>query len=304
MSNVLFPSAVRGLAFTVVKTLENSAIVQSSPTFSSARVLQATNPQWHWRLEYSVVFDNILNPNPSYTYTDLQIMLGFCQARYSNYDDFLFSDPDDNSIGPGVITAAWQPNTQYSFGSIIISASHAQQVTAVTGTGYSGGVTPAFSISGGSVVDGGLTWTDLGLGTNGGTNWPNPQAQLQLLTSGTTYYSPIQRNLGGQYLEDITDLNGSITVYDNGVLTTNYILQTGGFAISGSSWSGLNLVWTAPPTGPITATFNYYFRVILEEPATDFENFVNMLWAIGGEQNVQGKGYLKLRSAPNPTQAG
>lgn len=306
MSNLVFPSAVRGLAFTVVKTIESSSSSQVSPTFGETRILNSSLTRWHWRLEYSILFDDILRPNPSYTYTDLQELIGFCQARYNNYDSFLFTDPDDNFVGPGVITAGWQANTQYQFGSIVIASGHAQQVVSVSGNGYSGLSVPTFSTSGGTVLDNNLIWSDLGAATNGGTNWPNLKAQLQIFSAGTptVYYSPIQRYLGGQSWEDITDLNGSLTIYDNGILTTNYNLVSGGFSISGQAWSGLYLVWTSVPTGPITATFNYYFRVVFEEPSIEFEKFVNLLWAMGGEEGVQGKGYLKLRTSPNIIQAG
>ena len=294
MSDLLFPSEVRGLAFTVLKSMESNSITQESPDYPSTRILQSVSTRWHWRFEYSILFDNVLNPNPQLSYTDLQALMGFCQARYSNYDDFLYTDPDANFVGPAVITTTWTPNTFFPLGSVIIASGHAQQVTSITGTGFSGSATPTFSLIGGTVVDNGILWADLGTATNAGTNWPNPQATLQVVTDGTTFYSPVQRNVGGQSWEDITDLASAITVYDNGVLTTNYTLSYGGLAISGFASTGWYLQWVAQPTGPVTATFNFYYRVRIEEPINDFEKFVNMMWAMGGEQNVQGKGYLKL----------
>ncbi len=302
MSNLLFPAEVRGLTFTVVKTVENTSILQESSSYASTRILQGASSRWHWRFEYSILFDNVLNPNPHLSYTDLQSLMGFCQARYSSYDDFLYSDPDANFVGPAVITSTWAPNFQYTLGVVIIASGHAQQVTSITGNRRSGFITPAFSTSGGTVVDGGILWADIGSATNSGTNWPNPQAQLQVVTDGTNFYSPVQRNVGGQSWEDITELASSLTVYDNGVLTTNYTLSYGGLAISGFSSNGWYLKWNAQPSGTVTATFSFYYRVRLEESITDFEKFVAMMWAMGGEQNVQGKGYLKLVTA-TPTSA-
>ena len=292
MSNAIFPSDVRGLTFTVVKTMENNTTIQESPTFVTTRITNSPLTRWHWRLEYTVLFDDILRPNPSYTYTDFQIMMGFCQARYSNFDDFLYLDPDANTVGPGIITATWQPRTIYMLGDIVIASGHAQQVSVATNYSRSGYVTPTFSTGGGSVVDGDLTWTDIG--AVAGTGWPNPKAYLQVVSDGTTSYSPLQIHIGGQNWEDVTDLAGALTVYDNGTVTTNYTVTGGGFAIAGFSAGGIYLTWTTPPTGPVTADFQYYYRVRLEEDATDFEKFANQMWSMGGSEGQQGKGYIKL----------
>jgi hypothetical protein len=131
----------------------------------------------------------------------------------------------------------------------------------------------------------------------------NVQAELQLVNDGGSppvYYSPIQRNMGGLFWEDITDLNGSIAVYANGVaktLGTDYTIVGPGLAIPGYSWLGLVLQWTAQPTGPITATFKFYFRVRLKSDTTDFEQWAQELWTIGGENARNGTGTLKLVSS-------
>ena len=59
----------------------------------------------------------------------------------------------------------------------------------------------------------------------------NLQAQLPVVTDGAGhYYSPIQRNFGGFFWEDITDLDGSIRVYANGTMVTNYAIRGPGLA--------------------------------------------------------------------------
>lgn len=98
---------------------------------------------------------------------------------------------------------------------------------------------------------------DCNLGKN---NTATP-AQLQLITDGVgNWYSPIQRNFGGTFYEDITDLNGSIAVWANGVLQTlgpnpggNYTIVGPGLAIPGNSFMGLVIQWNLP-TGLITWT--------------------------------------------------
>jgi hypothetical protein len=126
---------------------------------------------------------------------------------------------------------------------------------------------------------------------------PNPFTQLQLVSDNAGgWYSPIQRNLGGFY-EDITDLDGNITVYANGVLQTagtDYTVEGPGLAVSGKSFAGLYLRWQAEPEAPITAEFDFYFRVRFEMDAQDFEKFLAHLWTIGGQR---GAGEVRLMTA-------
>src|SRR6266478_6144492 len=108
MSNAVFPSAVRGLGFSVLRSIEDSVIVQTAPNFVTTRIQQNYNPLWSWELLYDFLIDNPLKPTATLAYTDLKTMMGFFQARGANFDDFLFIDPDDNTVGPGMITALWQ----------------------------------------------------------------------------------------------------------------------------------------------------------------------------------------------------
>ena len=137
---------------------------------------------------------------------------------------------------------------------------------------------------------------------------PNLQAQLQLFSDGAgNWYSPIQRNMGGMFWEDITDLNGSIAVYANGALQTSgtdYTLAGPGLAIPGNSFLGMYLAWApqsppAAPATPITAQFHYYFRVRFETDEQDFDKFMNKLWTLGGPDAVNSQG-LKLVSSRAP----
>lgn len=82
---------------------------------------------------------------------------------------------------------------------------------------------------------------------NLGPNNTVAQAQLQLVTDGAgNWYSPIQRNFGGTYYEDITDLNGAIAVYANGISTSAYTIVGPGLAIPGNSYMGLVIKWNLP----------------------------------------------------------
>ena len=67
-----------------------------------------------------------------------------------------------------------------------------------------------------------------------------------------------------------------------------------------------SVVWTDQgynpgPTGPITASFNFYFRVRFDGDTQDFEQFMQTLWTIGGSESQNGSGTLKLCTArPTP----
>src|SRR5690349_4620609 len=100
MSNAVFPAAVRGLTYSVTKGFEFSNIDQSGPNKTSVRIQQTRNPIWHWTLLYDLLKDIPTDLAAGLTYTDLQTMMGFYAARGGTFDDFLFEDPDDNSVGP------------------------------------------------------------------------------------------------------------------------------------------------------------------------------------------------------------
>lgn len=129
---------------------------------------------------------------------------------------------------------------------------------------------------------------------------PNPNAELQVVTDGTNYFSPIQRDLGG-FFEDISDLNGSIAVYVAGVLATvgtsagQYQVQGPGLAVSGSSFLGMYLAWggAVAPSGIVSAQFNFYHRCRMEEDETQFEQFLSSMWTVGGAES-KSSGALKF----------
>ena len=249
---------IKGLTFTVTKTAEFNTIVQLSPNLYETRISQSYNPRWHWIFLYDYLYNYWNSPNNTYLnapYSDYATLQGFFLEAQGKYAAFLFTDPDDNYVGPGVLTTPWTALTKYWVGaSILDSSNHWQQVTSIS-SGISGATVPTFNHSGGTTVDSGVTWTDRGSGygsgvpNNGGGYYnglPNAPATLQVVSDGAgNYYSPIQRNFGGKFWEDITDLNGNITVYINGAVNTDYTLGGPGLAIPGYSFEGLYLAWDA-----------------------------------------------------------
>lgn len=147
------------------------------------------------------------------------------------------------------------------------------------------------------------------------TSSPNPAAELSVVNDGNGhYYTPIQRPIGGltstwndasRFFEDVTDLNGAITVYANGVLQAgggaDYSVLGPGLVLPGVSYLGLYLAWIAgAPTGPITVQFHYYYRVRFKTDSLDFEFFAQTI-ATMGDKGSRGQGYLELVTARPPT---
>lgn len=136
---------------------------------------------------------------------------------------------------------------------------------------------------------------------NLGPNNTNTQAQLQLVNDGAgNYYSPIQRNFGGTFYEDITDLNGAIAVYANGVLKTlgtDYSIIGPGLAIPGNSFMGLVIQWTAAPTAPITAQGSFYFRCRMASDEATIDQFMQQIWTYGGAESSSGSP-LTFKTSP------
>lgn len=299
MSNAIYPT-VKGLTWTVLKTPSFGTIVQTAANKAEVRIEQSQNPIWKWQLIYEYLYDNYYSPNNTQPYspqTDLRELLGFWLARQGQYDDFLFDDPSDDWIGPMTWKARWDFNP----GQIIIdSAGHAQK--------WSGGITgqtiPTFNHSGGSVTDGTGSWADQGLFAG------NTAQYLTTINDGMptpTYYSPIQRNMGSLFLEDVTDLNTSVNpvrVWAGGTLktlTTDYTIGGPGLSIPGYSYSGMYIDWGASsPALPVTIAANFYFRVRFSSDDQDFEQFMQQLWTIGGEGGKNGRGYLELVTARSP----
>ena len=127
---------------------------------------------------------------------------------------------------------------------------------------------------------------------------PNLNAQLQVIynTADSYYYSPLQVKRGGVWYEDIDYLNGAIAAYGNGTLinSANYSVLGPGLGIPGYSFAGMYVKWTSLPAVPVTAQFNFCWRVRFDSDQQEFEKFLNMLWAAGGST---GGASIKFRSA-------
>lgn len=306
MSNVIYPSAVRGVTWTVMREIEFNTGIPEAPNFLEVRIANSPNPRRYWTLIYDYVKNLPSDIQAGFSpYTDLQELIGFILARQGSFDDFLFYDPspDLNVAGPGI----WQPvpvlsqgNLYYSGQTIIDPGDHLQTATT---TGVSGLTIPSFNHGGGTTTDGSEIWQDGGV-FNGANAQP-----LQLVNNGSTYYTPLQNYYGGQFYEDVTDLNTSVyplRIWANAVLQTgggtNYTLSTTpGLTGPGFAFQGLYITWVGTPTPPITGSFNFYWRVRFGNDKQDYEQFMQFIHTIGGSKMKNGSGMLKLQTVRAPT---
>lgn len=294
-----------------MKTSEFNTLAEPSPNFYETRILQSQNPLWHFSLMYEYLKDNpgdlvaALSPHTDYRY-----LAGFLLSMQGEYGEFLFDDFTDDAFGmrsapggliatPSVARVTTYPTAEnfYPAGSYVLDNNNPPHLQLVTQGGVSGSSFPSFN-TGGSVT----TWGSAVFLDQGVFNGANAQA-VPLVNNGSTYYSPIQRNFGGQFLEDITDLNQTnytLRVWANGVLQTspaNYSVGGPGLAIPGSSFQGLYIQFVGTPTGPITIAGQFYFRCRLESDRQDVEEFLQQFWTIGGSSGKNGAGELKFQQS-------
>jgi hypothetical protein len=253
MSLLVYPS-LPGLTLPVLKSAGFDTLVSKAPNAYRETLPQTINPEWSWQFIYDFLRDpatafSLTGETVVFTVGDMRTLFDFFLFQSGQAGDFLLLDPDDNYVGPAMVSG--QPNI--------------------------------------------------------------PLAQLQVVTDGTNWYSPLQRTFGGLFYEDITDLNTSSTgstpaVYRNGTLASvgwgagEYQIEGPGLAIPGASFMGMYLNWGATePAAPVTAQFNFYFRAHFESDMQDMEKFAKAFWTIGGSESQNGKGYVKLaQSRPNP----
>jgi hypothetical protein len=66
---------------------------------------------------------------------------------------------------------------------------------------------------------------------------------------------------------------------------------------------GMYLKWGvgSVPAEPITAQFNFYFRVRFGSDSQDMEKFAHKFWTLGGSESQKGSGQIRLLQArPTP----
>ena len=255
----VWPNAIRGLTWTVNRSFTFNTIIPDSANQLEIAIANSPNPLWTWEFIYDYIKNDAADIQSIYwPYTDLQTFIGFLMARQGRYDEFLFYDPspDMNEVGPHI----WQPvpvlqtGNYYPTGYVIIDPNGYQQSATVGG--LSRLTIPSFATGSGAVTaDGNISWTNGGL-------FPGSSAQpLQFFSDGFgNYYSPLQRYYGGQFYEDVTDLNTSpypLRLWANGLPMQ-------------SSPASYQLFGPGLPLSPLVAYYGRYVKFTQWTPFTAY----------------------------------
>ena len=295
--------ALPGLTYPVMRTAEFDTMVQSAPNKYEVRLPQTTNPVWHWELIYDFLRDYVFG---GFTVTEFRTLLDFFLYQGGQAGEFLFLDPDDNYVGPAVVAGApnlastlavvtdgfgryYSPLQRTLGGLFFEDITDLNTNTAVGGSAlavYANGTlqTTSYALAGPGLVLPGSSYMGLYLVWNALPVWQantnvnpsyqilDPSGHIQQVThstAGTGTTIPAFNDTGG------TTTDGGVTWQDEGPST--------------------------PPASPVTAQFNFYFRVRFESDSQDMEKFSNHFWTIGGSEGKNGTGYIKLCSSrPNP----
>ncbi len=89
MSNAVFPS-LPGITWGSTKSPEWKTITQESVSGKELRASLMSYPRWTYTLSYEFLRGGSL--------AELQTLVGFFNARRGMFDDFLYTDPDDNTV--------------------------------------------------------------------------------------------------------------------------------------------------------------------------------------------------------------
>lgn len=177
MSNAVLPALV-GLNYPVIKTPQWSTKVQTTVSGKETRLNLWSYPIWKYTLGYDVLRSDSVN-------LELQQLIAFYNARSGSYDDWLFNDPDDNTVtnqsfgtGDGTTTAF---QLQRAYGGYVEPV---RGINAISSVKVNGTTTAAYSVS----ATGLLTFTTA------------PAAGAALTWSGTYYWRV-------RFMDDQIDVN-------------------------------------------------------------------------------------------------
>lgn len=318
MTLAVFPS-LPGLTFTVLKTPSFATLDESSPNGYEVRIPQTTDPIWTWEFIFDFLHDYFWGDFT--TVSELRTLMGFFNQNYGKAGSFLYTDPDDNYVGPALVSSS--PNTPlaelplvndgaghyYSPISRTLNGVVWEDVTDLNGSiaVYADGTLANEGSSAGqyTIVGPGLAipgYSFLGL-------------VLQWNSGLATWEADHSYALGAQILDPAGHVQQVTVAGTSGTPNPPAWNDTGGTTADGTG----SLVWQdegayAGPSGPITAEFNFYFRVRFSTDNVDFEKFAGIgttgafvsgqgggYWTIGGSESQNGTGYLKIRTArPTP----
>ena len=318
MSLPVFPS-LPGLTFTSVKTPNFSTLTEDASSGYEVRLSTYSNPIWKWKLVFDFLHDFFWGSFT--TVSELRTLMGFFNAQNGSAASFLYTDPDDNYVGPALVSAA--PNAPlaqlqlvsdgvgnyYSPVQRTLDGTSWEDVTDLNGAiavylngalATAGSAINEYTLSGPGLAIPGYSFMGMYLAWGpGGPAWQ----------AGHAYA------LNAEILDPAGHIQKATTAGTSGSTIPTFN-DTGGTTPDGLG----TLVWTDQgyypgPAAPVTAQFHFYFRVRFQGDAQDFEKFLGIgsnagqppagqgggYWTVGGSESQNGSGTLELRTArPTP----
>lgn len=295
MSNTVFPALVKGLTFTRLRTAAWATINQSAASGAEIRIAQSQNPLWTWTLIYDYIYGAWPGPNNTMAYapyTDIQALMGFFLNRQGAYDDFLFSDPSDNAVGPALLAGEPNPSAllsvvndgagnyyspiQRNLGSFLEDVTDLNGAIAVY---VAGTLVTNYVVGGPGLALPGFSCGGLYLA------WVSPPAWI----ANQNYVLGFETLDPSGHIQKVTTAGvsgASAPAWNDAASTTTDNTVT---------WTDQG--YNPGPIGLVSAQFSFYFRVRFEGDTQDFEQWAQNLWTIGGSTAQNGAGTLKLRTA-------
>jgi uncharacterized protein (TIGR02217 family) len=312
MSTAVFP-VLTGLGWDAPRTPIWNNTLQENVSGKETRLALWTYPRWQWDLTFDVLRQGTVH---GAAYTEFSQLAGFFNQRQGQFDTFLYTDTDDNSVttqsigsGDGSTTAFQLVRT---FGGFVEPVLAPNAVSAV----YLAGVAiPTAGLS--APTNGALTATAAGaLGattyyvkttwtTASGETLPSVETNLAVLANkvlnvaapgsaptGATGWNVYVSNTAGGGSGTETKQNGGTPI----ALGTPWVEPTGGL-VAGAALPGANTTgWTFSSWGSatpgvltfagvvanataITADFTYYWPVRFVDNQITFNKFMAALYA-------------------------
>lgn len=171
MSNAVFPT-LPGLKFDVKRVPMHKTTIRETVNGREYRARQMTSPRYTYKLSFEFLRDGNVNGT---VYDEFKPLLGFFNARSGAFDDFLFTDPDDNAV------------TAQAFGVGDAATTTFQLVRTLGGT-----VEPVYAVNGAPqiYINGVLktVTTDYTINSTGGVTFTSAPAAAAALTWTGSYY--------------------------------------------------------------------------------------------------------------------
>jgi len=257
-----FNTDLPGLAFSVHKRPMFNTNIKEAPSGSEVRNALAQYPRWEFELTYEFLEDR------SGADSSLKTIMGFFLARQGSFDSWLFKDPDDYLVTNGYCGTTDGVTTQFPFCRTMgeFHEKVGQVDTVNTITLYlsidEAGTIPAtpgpYTIT---VAEAATFVEDLGV-TKGGT----PLTRVASAPAASQYSV---NETTGVYTFSATDESDAV------VISYRYEIDPLDYTVT---LPNLVVFDSAPPTGTLTADFQFYFACRFLEDTLDFEKFYDKLW--------------------------